>query len=87
MDQPFINSIYPGPVVTISIEPNYKFNLRSGMATSTLKTKQLKSGKQICAFSNKEKLAKLLFCYENPPGNQEITGSQDSIGIIYPQPK
>lgn len=83
LDQPFINSIYPGPVVTISIEPNYKFNLRSGMATST-RNKAIEIWKTNLPFSNKEKLAKLLFCYENPPGNQEITGSQDSIGIIYP---
>ena len=31
-----------------------------------------------------EKLSKILFCYENPPGTKIITGSQDSIGIVYP---
>ncbi len=31
-----------------------------------------------------EKLAKLLFSYENPPGKTEISGSQDSIGIVFP---
>ena len=83
LDQPFINSIYPGPVVTISIEPNHKFNLRSGMATST-RNKAIEIWKTNLPFSNKEQLAKILFCYENSPGNKEITGSQDSIGIIYP---
>lgn len=83
LDQPFINSIYPGPVVTISIEPNHKFNLRSGMATST-RNKAIEIWKTNLPFSNKEKLAKILFSYENSPGNKEITGSQDSIGIIYP---
>ena len=83
LDQPFINSIYPGPVVTISIEPNHKFNLRSGMATSS-RNKAIEIWKTNLPFSNKEKLAKLLFCYENHPGKKEITGSQDSIGIIYP---
>ena len=31
-----------------------------------------------------EKLAKLLFCYDNPPGTEEISGSQDAIGIVIP---
>jgi hypothetical protein len=31
-----------------------------------------------------EKLAKILFCYDNPPGTTEISGSQDSIGIAMP---
>ena len=33
---------------------------------------------------NVEKLAKMLFCYDNPPGTQVISGSQDSIGIVFP---
>ena len=33
---------------------------------------------------NYEKLAKILFCYDNPPGTQIISGSQDSIGIVFP---
>lgn len=33
---------------------------------------------------DKEKLAKTLFCVENPPGTSYISGSQDSIGIVYP---
>ena len=31
-----------------------------------------------------EKLAKILFCYDNPPGTETISGSQDSIGIVFP---
>jgi galactokinase/mevalonate kinase-like predicted kinase len=31
-----------------------------------------------------EKLAKVLFCYDNPPGTKEISGSQDAIGIAIP---
>ena len=31
-----------------------------------------------------EKLAKTLFCYDNPPGTAVISGSQDAIGIVYP---
>src|SRR4029079_3235891 len=33
---------------------------------------------------NVEKLAKMLFAFDNPPGTKEISGSQDTIGIIYP---
>src|SRR3989344_9310024 len=35
LDQPFVSKKFPGPVLTISIEPTLEFNLRSGMATST----------------------------------------------------
>jgi len=31
-----------------------------------------------------EKLAKTLFCYDNPPGTDVISGSQDSIGLVFP---
>jgi hypothetical protein len=31
-----------------------------------------------------EKLAKILFCYDNPPGTEEISGSQDAIGLVFP---
>ena len=31
-----------------------------------------------------EKLAKILFCYDNPPGTTIISGSQDAIGIVIP---
>ncbi len=31
-----------------------------------------------------EKLAKILFCYDNPPGSKVISGSQDAIGIVFP---
>ena len=33
---------------------------------------------------DKEKTARMLFPCENPPGNKEFSGSQDSIGIVYP---
>ena len=31
-----------------------------------------------------EKLAKTLFCFENPPGTKYVSGSQDSLGITMP---
>ena len=35
LDQPFVSKLYPGPVITVSLEPTIEFNERSGMATST----------------------------------------------------
>jgi len=83
LDQLSINSFQSGPVITISIEPNHCFNLRSGMATSTRK-KAIELWDSKLPFENLEKLSKILFCYDNPPGTKIISGSQDAIGIIYP---
>jgi galactokinase/mevalonate kinase-like predicted kinase len=33
---------------------------------------------------DREKHAKTLFCYENPPGTREFSGSQDALGIVLP---
>jgi cytidyltransferase-like protein len=83
LDQPYVSKYYPGPVLTISIEPDYDFNDRSGMSTSTRK-KAVELWQTDIPVGNKEKLAKTLFCYENPPGKTEISGSQDSLGIVMP---
>jgi cytidyltransferase-like protein len=83
LDQPFVSEHYPGCVITISLEPTLEFNERSGMASSTRNAaiemwdSRLPSGKH-------EKLAKILFRYDNPPGKKVISGSQDAIGIVYP---
>ncbi len=83
LDQPYVSQHYPGPVVTISLEPTIKFNTRSGMATSTRKRAQELWGIKFPR-DNHEKLAKILFAYENPPGKKIISGSQDSIGLVFP---
>ena len=83
LDQPFVSQHYPGPVLTISIHPTIDFNLRSGMATSTRASAIEIWGARLPA-DNVEKLAKILFAYDNPPGTKEVSGSQDTIGIIYP---
>lgn len=83
LDQPFVSKYYPGPVITISIEPTVEFNERSGMATSTRRSAIDLWGPRLPA-DDYEKLAKTLFCYDNPPGTKEISGSQDAIGIIFP---
>ena len=83
LDQPNVSSLYPGPVLTISIEPDYDFNDRSGMSTSSRK-KAIELWQIDIPAGDKEKLARLLFCFENPPGTKYVSGSQDSLGIVLP---
>jgi cytidyltransferase-like protein len=83
LDQPNVSSLYPGPVLTISIEPDYEFNDRSGMSTSSRK-KAIELWQTDIPVGDKEKLARTLFCYENPPGTKYVSGSQDSLGIVLP---
>jgi cytidyltransferase-like protein len=83
LDQPFVSKEYPGPVITVSIEPTIEFNDRSGMASSTRRSAVDLWGPRLPT-ANCEKLAKILFCYDNPPGTKVISGSQDSIGIVFP---
>ena len=83
LDQPYVSKHYPGSVITISIEPTIQFNNRSGMASSTRRAAIDMWGPRIPA-GDPEKLAKILFCCDNPPGTEIISGSQDSIGIVFP---
>jgi cytidyltransferase-like protein len=83
LDQPWVSQHHPGSVVTISLEPTQEFNERSGMASSTRKAAIDLWGTNL-PIGDHEKLAKMLFCYDNPPGTQTISGSQDSIGIVFP---
>lgn len=83
LDQPNVSSLYPGSVLTICIEPDYEFNDRSGMSTSSRK-KAIELWQVDIPAGDKEKLAKTLFCFENPPGTKYVSGSQDSLGITMP---
>lgn len=83
LDQPWVSKHYPGPVVTISIEPTIEFNDRSGMASSTRASAIDLWGPRLPPMEY-EKQAKILFCYDNPPGTEVISGSQDAIGIVFP---
>ncbi len=78
IDQPMLSSIYPGWALTISLEPIIEYNERSGMATSTRN-----EAKHIWPFQlpldKPEKLAEILFRYENKPGNKIISGAQVRI--------
>jgi cytidyltransferase-like protein len=83
LDQPWVSEHYPGSVITISLEPTLQFNERSGMASSTRRAAVDLWDPKIPP-GDYEKLAKILFCYDNPPGTEVISGSQDSIGIVFP---
>jgi cytidyltransferase-like protein len=82
-DQPFVSRHYPGSVITISLEPTLEFNERSGMASSTRRHAQELWGPKMPQ-GDYEMIAKILFCYDNPPGTKVISGSQDSIGLVFP---
>jgi len=83
IDQPYVSKYYPGSAITASIEPTIEFNERSGMATSTRK-KAIELWNDHLPLEKPEKLAKTLFRYDNDPGTNEVSGSQDSIGIAMP---
>jgi len=83
LDQPYVSKLHSGPVLTISIEPTEDFNLRSGMATST-RNSAIKLWGNSLPEEAPLGLAKTLFNMDNPPGNKEVAGSQDAIGIMMP---
>jgi len=85
LDQPYVSEVYPGPVITISIEPDSQFNFRSGMASST-RNKAISLWQDNLPEEDPVHLAKVLFSFENPPGTREkaIAGAQDAIGIAIP---
>ena len=83
LDQPYVSKYYPGPVITISIEPDIEFNDRSGMSSST-RARAIELWHTDIPEGDKEKLARTLFCVDNPPGTKYVSGSQDSIGIVFP---
>jgi cytidyltransferase-like protein len=83
LDQPVVGKYGAGPVLTISVEPVIEFNERSGMASSS-RRRAIELWQTDLPGGDREKLAKMLFAYENPPGTKIFAGSQDSIGIVFP---
>jgi hypothetical protein len=83
LDQPFVNKLAPGPVLTLSIEPETEFNHRSGMATSS-RQKAIELWHTSIPEGDREKLAYTLFCVDNPPGTANVSGSQDQLGLLLP---
>ncbi|MFC2086787.1 hypothetical protein ACFLSA_01300 [Bacteroidota bacterium] len=78
-----MSELYPGWAITISLEPIIEYNERSGMATSTRIAAQELWPFQL-PLEKPEKLAEILFRYENSPGRDIISGAQDAIGICVP---
>ncbi|MDR0361341.1 MAG: adenylyltransferase/cytidyltransferase family protein [Planctomycetota bacterium] len=83
LDQRDFSAVAPGPVLTVSVEPDLEFIDLAGMATSTRK-KAIELWSTRLPAGDPFKTAKTLFCYENPPGKTVISGSQDSLGIALP---
>jgi len=83
LDQPFVSKYASGPVLTISIEPTIEFNERSGMASST-RRRAIELWKTDLPGGDREQTARILFSYENPPGTDMVSGSQDALGIVLP---
>lgn len=83
IDQPYVSKFHPGWAITISLEPTIDFNERCGMSTST-RNAAARLWPYELPTMHPEKLAQLLFHYENEPGRKEISGAQDSIGICMP---
>jgi len=83
LDQPYVSKLWPGAVLTISIEPDLEFNDRSGMSGST-RRKAVELWQTDIPDGDPHLLARTLFCLENPPGTTYVSGSQDSIGIVFP---
>ncbi len=83
LDQPFVNKLTPGAVITLAIEPDMEYNDKSGMATSSRK-KAIEMWQTAIPAGDREQLAKQLFCMDNPPGTKIISGSQDALGLIMP---
>lgn len=83
IDQPYVSCLAPGWAITISLEPTIEFMERCGMSTSTRNAARKLWPHQL-PMEHPEKLAEMLFRYENEPGRSEISGAQDSIGICLP---
>lgn len=83
IDQPNLSKVSPGWAITISLEPIIEYNERSGMSTSTRNAAR-RLWPYHLPLEKPEKLAEMLFRYENEPGRTIISGAQDAIGICVP---
>ena len=83
IDQPYVSKYHPGWALTLSLEPIIEYNERCGMSTSTRNAAK-KIWPYYLPMEKPEKLAEILFKFENTPGSTLISGAQDSIGICMP---
>lgn len=83
IDQPYVSKFHPGWALTVSLEPVIEYNERCGMSTSTRNAAKKMWPYQL-PMEKPEKLAEMLFRFENQPGSTLVSGAQDSIGICMP---
>ncbi|HKK61300.1 MAG TPA: adenylyltransferase/cytidyltransferase family protein [Bacteroidales bacterium] len=83
IDQPDVSQYHPGWAITLSLEPMHDYYERCGMSTSTRNAAK-KLWPYNLPLEKPEKLAEILFKFENTPGSTLISGAQDSIGICMP---
>lgn len=83
IDQPWISKIYSGSVVVAQIWPDFDFNNRSGIATSS-RNLGIKIWGNKYPEGNPHENARILFGAENPPGTEYVSGSQDQLGLLLP---
>jgi cytidyltransferase-like protein len=83
IDQPYVSKYHPGWAITVSLEPIIEYNERCGMSTSTRNAAK-KIWPYYLPLEKPEKLAEILFKFENTPGSTMISGAQDAIGICMP---
>ncbi len=85
IDQPFVSRLNPEPpgsMVVVSVEPEFRFMDRCGMATSTREAARRLWGVKL-PDRNPSELMRTLYESENE-GQAEPSGSQDMAGLIYP---
>lgn len=83
IDQPYVSKYNPGWAITLSLEPIIEYNERCGMSTSTRNAAK-KIWPYYLPLEKPEKLAEILFKFENTPGATLVSGAQDAIGICIP---
>lgn len=83
IDQPYVSKFHPGWAITLSLEPIVEYNERCGMSTSTRNAAK-KMWPYNLPLEKPQKLAEILFRFENSPGSTLVSGAQDAIGICMP---
>ena len=85
IDQPFVSRLNPEPpgsMVTVAVEPTFRWMDRCGMATST-RSVALRHWAGRMPKGDPKRLVRELYEAENQ-GKAEPSGSQDMVGLLYP---
>ncbi len=85
IDQPFVSRLNPEPpgsMVTVAVEPTFRWMDRCGMATSTRNVALRHWGGRMPR-GDPRALVRELYDAENQ-GKAEPSGSQDMVGLLYP---